>query len=113
MHPQLELWPAIIHYNGIDELEIVKNQSEWDNVKQTGFRTGDRLITTNGTVCELSSGDNDDLLISDTGCLITTEEAVTLARSHIAALEQCCVSKFNARSVQGVIDALIALEKST
>ena len=41
---------------------------------------------------------------------MTTEEAVQLARKHMAAQELCCVAKFNAVSVAEVIDAVIKLE---
>ena len=99
MQSESDLWPAIIHYSGIDELEIVENRSQLDRVKQTGLRPGDRLITTNGAVWVLLP-ENDDFIISDTRHHVTIDEAVTLARSHFAALEQCCVSKFNARSIQ-------------
>ena len=115
MQSELDLWPAIVHYSGLDELEIVENQSQWDKVIQTGLRPSDRLITSNGTVWALSpklSPEKDDFVLSNTGHHVSTDEAVTLARSHFAALEQCCVSKFNARSIRGVIDALIEFENS-
>ena len=123
MQSELDLWPAIVHYSGLDELEIVENQSQWDKVIQTGLRPSDRLITSNGAVWALSpklspkpspkpSPEKDDFVLSNTGHHVSTDEAVTLARSHFAALEQCCVSKFNARSIRSVIDALIEFENS-
>ena len=98
-------WPAIVQFTNSDELEIVIDQGDLNNVT---LQPDIRLIGHNGALYELLQNENRSVNTTDTNSTVTVDEAVLIARKHMATQDQCCVSKFNARTVEEVIDALVA-----
>lgn len=107
-------WPAIVQFDGDDELEVIVSANDWLQFKAQ-VKNDCRVITSDGCIVELSltpdsAANNNQPKTCDSELTMTTEEAVQLARKHMAAQELCCVAKFNAVSVADVIDAVIKLE---
>ncbi len=100
-------WPAIIQFENSDELEIVLSQSEWNKLNVQN-RTDLRVIDYKGSIFKFSEAAN--TAPQNTQIRIDLAEAVEIARVHMAAQDQCCVSKYNARSIKEVIDTLVATD---
>lgn len=103
-------WPAIVQFDNSDELDAIENESEWQKyAKHIG---GDcELISSDGSVYSIVTDSNGCISLEDSETSISVDNAVTLARSHMAAQAHCCVSKFNASTVEEVIAAIILLEQ--
>ncbi len=98
-------WPAIVQFTHSDELEIVRDQSDLNNIT---LQPDIRLISHNGTVYALVQNENISVEATATNSTLAVDEAVLIARKHMATQDQCCVSKFNARTIEEVINALVA-----
>lgn len=102
-------WPAIVRFNNSDELEIIESQSSWDAFLETA--TADcQLILSDGAACNITIDTKPFPLVTSSDEIVSVDTAVALAQRHMSAHAHCCVSKFNAPSVEAVIAALIQLD---
>lgn len=101
-------WPAVVRFENSDELEVIESKASWDNFLPS-INVDCELIGSDGTVCNITVNSNGPSSMP-TDKTINVEAAVELARRHMAAQAHCCVSKFNAPSVEAVITALVQLE---
>ena len=103
-------YPAVVHFAGDDELEIIQNQNELDQFIGNAQLTCS-VIDHNGAIFTVTRTPNDKFSITDTNSYISHIDAVLLAQRHMAALDQCCVAKFNAATITAVIDAIVAIDQ--
>lgn len=104
------IWPALARFDNSDELDIIdddKSLQEFTSTTHGEFE----LIFSDGAVCSVSTDSNGRTNTEDTGTRITVENAVMLAQKHMAAQSHCCVSKFNASTVEEVIATIAMLDQ--
>ncbi len=97
-------WPAIISYEGDDELTFISDEREWEIDPDLNFHPyseGDVVIDNIGSICKLSySKKNKKVEIEATGKSTAVKEFEELIKKHMAYLNQCCVSKLNISTIQ-------------
>jgi len=103
-------YPAVVQFTGDDELEIIQNQNELDQFIGNA-QLPCSVIDHNGAIFTITRVPNDKFSIINTNSYISHTDAVSMAQRHMAALDQCCVAKFNAATVTAVINAIVALDQ--
>lgn len=98
-------WPAILVLEGDDELGFFANRQEFLRyVEEQGDRLtdADRLVDSNGNeFCPDYRGQSPGA----TGRRVALEEVIELVRAHFSQAGQCCVSKYQARSIgEAILD---------
>jgi len=93
-------WPAIAVVGTSAELEILQDPQELIEL----LTPVNKLIDSQGNVYQ-----PDNLTASIT--LTTVNEILPTIKEHLATMEHCCVSKFNARSIAEVIEILVSLDE--
>ena len=105
-------WPAIVRFDNSDELDAIENERAWEEyAKHIGGNC--QLITSDGTVYSVVADSNSYISLKSSDSSLSVDNAVALARRHMAAQAHCCVSKFNASTVEEVIAAIILLEQES
>jgi len=101
-------WPAVIKYQGEDELIYVESFAEWQNDPDLclpHYESEDRLIDACGALFSLPSAscptDTDMFVALDSRILVP--EFVELVREHAVVENYCCSAKLNAKTHQQVI----------
>lgn len=103
-------WPAIVRFDNSDELDAINDESSWQQYAASVSGCCE-LISSDGTVYSIVSDTKGRNTLQNSGTEISVENAVILAQRHMAAQAHCCVSKFNAATVEEVIAAIILLEQ--
>lgn len=89
-------WPAVIKFEGDDELSFVASQAEWESdegLSRVQYDVADQLIDSDGKIYELKGGENGAINLAETGSQIELTEMTELVRKHASQLGNCCVSK--------------------
>ena len=98
------IWPAVIRFNGDDELSFIFDQNEWNADADLYFHSyaeGDEFIDSQGKIYDLAFNEiNKVVELNDTGRLISIREFEQLVKRHMVQLNQCCISKFQLASYQ-------------
>jgi len=102
-------WPAIVRFDNSDELDAIEDEMSW-HAYSNSLVSSCQLISSDGTVYSVVTESN-GFKLKDSNTKISVDTAVNLARCHMAAQAHCCVSKFNASSVEEAIAAIILLEE--
>ena len=96
------LWPAIIRFNGDDELAFIVDETEWRSDADLYFHSyadGDQFIDSKGRVYGLSHDPEYGMVeIKQTGERLTIDEFENWVRNHLVVLNQCCIAKFQISS---------------
>ena len=103
-------WPALVRFDNNDELDVIEDETSWHEYSGNIGGHG-QLISSDGVVYSIVADANDDISLENSETTISVENAVALARSHMAAQAHCCVSKFSAATVEEVIAAIVLLEQ--
>lgn len=101
-------WPAVIKYQGEDELIYIASLSDWLNDPDLclpNYEAEDRLIDVSGALFLLPTAPSD--VNAATFVALNTEipvhEFVELVRQHAVIENYCCSAKINAKTHQQVI----------
>lgn len=86
-------WPAVISYQGDDELNYVASLAAWQadpHLPNFTFEADDVLIDSRGQVFKLA-----DRICGEAkaAAVISLDEFVELLRKHVSAMGNCCASK--------------------
>ena len=96
------LWPAIIRFNGDDELVFIVDETEWKSDADLYFHSyadGDQFIDSKGRVYGLSHDPERGVVeVKQTGGKLTIDEFENWVRNHLVVLNQCCIAKFQISS---------------
>lgn len=95
-------WPAVIKYEGDDELTYVDSDTEWvrDSAMYLYNHNGNNsLIDSNGTIFSLKLNDNGGTGINHTGDVISHEDFTRLVRIHASTVNRCCIEKIGFRDI--------------
>lgn len=103
-------WPAVVRFDNSDELDVIEDDSSWRSYANS-VAGSCQLISSDGSVYLIVHDSNGSVVLENSDTIISVENAVNLARCHMAAQAHCCVSKFNASSVEEAIAAIVLLEQ--
>ena len=98
------IWPAIIRFNGDDELSFILDKNEWKSDADLYFHSyteGDEFVDSRGNIYDLGfDEDSKSVQLKATGTRISVREFEQLVKKHMVQLNQCCISKFQISSYQ-------------
>lgn len=103
-------WPAFVRFDNSDELDVIEDEHSWHEYA-SNIGGPCQLISSDGKVYSIVTDPQGGISLEDSETIMSVENAVSLARCHMAAQAHCCVSKFNASTVEEVIAAVALLEK--
>jgi hypothetical protein len=95
-------WPAVIKYEGDDELTYVDSEAEWvrDSAMYLYNHSGNNvLIDSNGDIFSLNINDNGGISPNNTGDTISHEDFIRLVRIHASTANRCCIEKISFRHI--------------
>ena len=95
-------WPAVIVYDGDDELVYVGSEKEWIRDAEShlyNHNNGDRLIDSNGDIFSLDHVKGDIRNPPATGDRIALDDFIRLVRIHASSSHRCCIEKINFRNI--------------
>jgi len=95
-------WPAVIKFEGDDELLYVGSGQEWAsdaNLHACRYSQDDCLVDSSGHKFRLVAAADGVVMPADSGEMISLQSFIRLLRAHAAAAGQCCIEKIMTRSV--------------
>ena len=107
-------WPAVIKYNGDDELVYVSSEDEWIRDAAShlyNHSDGDCLIDSSGDIFSLARAQD---IIHDppaTGDRISLESFIRLVRIHASNSHRCCIEKINFRNIAEGISLIASMNE--
>ncbi len=107
-------WPAVIHYDGDDELIYIDSEVEWIRDADShlyNHKDGDRLIDSNGYIFKLDHLQGEIRNPSTAGNRIALEDFIRLVRIHASNSHRCCIEKINFRSIAEGISLIASMNK--
>jgi hypothetical protein len=105
-------WPALIIYDGEDELNYIKNRTVWDNdpdLNLFSYEPDDILIDTKGLVYTLNSTRNNIVIPKATDNMLSLAELIDLVRKHASIENYCCSAKITAQSYLQAIEMVASI----
>ena len=102
-------FPALLQFDGDDELEVISSDIEFTQFLDY-VQLNCSLVDSNGAVYKIRKESNGQFSAHESTKTMSVEEAVAIAQRHLATLDQCCISKFNAGTVAEVVQALASLD---
>jgi len=108
-------WPAVIKYQGDDELTYVHTEKEW--LSDAGshlyhHRDDDQLIDSSGRIFSLNHVDDNTIMPENTGKQILLEDFIRLVRIHASSSHRCCIEKINFRTIAEGISLVNSLKET-
>lgn len=95
-------WPAVIKYEGDDELTYIGSENEWmhDSASYLYNHTGSGfLIDSNGGIFSLADNETGAISPKNTGDTISLEDFIRLVRIHASTVNRCCIEKISFRDI--------------
>ncbi len=105
-------WPAIIHYQGDDELHYVASELEWDNTPEsstTDYAGAAVMIDSTGHVYRLTEPQDGNGRLLATGQTFSVDDLVNLVQRHAAINNSCCVEKIGFRTIDEAMAIIASL----
>lgn len=103
-------WPAMLIFDGDDELVYIENQAAWDADSDhhlaTSFQPNDRLVDSTGRVFTLQSKLGKPTPIKLTPNALELNEVIDLIKRHQSQLGACCAAKLYFPTIY---DAILSL----
>ena len=98
----LIVWPAVINFEGDDELCYVDSEQVWMQDAESllyNHRGQDRLIDSNGSIYGLERRHDDHIEVTVTGARIRLSDFIKQVRIHASNSHRCCIEKISFRSI--------------
>ncbi len=107
-------WPAVINYDGDDELIYIGSYDEWIRDAEShlyNHKDGDRLIDSSGDIFYLDHVQDDIRNSQATGNRITLEDFIRLVRIHASNSHRCCIEKIYFRNIAEGISLITSMNQ--
>lgn len=107
-------WPAVIKYDGDDELVYVASVEAWKcdaELHLYNHRSSDQLIDSSGRVFSLDYSDDDTIVTEDTGTRLKLDDFIRLVRIHASSSHHCCIEKISFRSFAEGIELVAGMNE--
>lgn len=95
-------WPAVMHFDGDDELVFIGSQSEWHKDAESllyNYSSNDRLIDSSGRVFRLVRDEHGTVKADSSGHSIGLDDFIRLVRIHASNSHRCCIEKIHFRDI--------------
>ena len=95
-------WPAVIKFDGDDELIYIGSADEWLRDAQSllyHHKGDDYLIDSSGCIFNLEHINDDILNPQGTGSQISLQDFIRLVRIHASNAHRCCIEKISFRNI--------------
>lgn len=99
-------WPAILKFEGDNELTFVSGQTEWNadtELHLFNYELDDRLIDSAGAVYSLPN-ENNMVTPRATGEYLSQQQVAELVMAYMSAMGACCVSKLSALPIKQAVE---------
>lgn len=106
-------WPAVIIYDGDDELVYVESEKAWLSEAESllyNHKHNDYLVDSSGYVLSLALID-DTIKTEHTGEQISLEAFTRLVRIHASNSHRCCIEKISFRSIADGIKLVESMDQ--
>lgn len=108
-------YPAIIKFDGCDELILLTSESDWqgdDELLLYVTTEQDVLIDSLGQVFQLSQLQMQGITAKPLDYIATAENVNELIQAHFAAEQECCISKLSVATNDSVKEVIARLAAS-
>lgn len=105
-------WPAVIKYEGADELTYIGSDAEWARDAESYLyrHDGDNvLIDRDGSVFRLERTHDGTVKTEDSGTSMPLDDFIRLVRIHASSSHRCCIEKIGFRTVAEGIDLVASM----
>lgn len=105
-------WPAIIHYQGDDELCYVASELEWESYPEWStmdYAEAAVLIDSAGRVYRMAGLQDGNENLLATGQTISVNDLVKLVQRHAAMINTCCIEKIGFRTIDEAMAIIASL----
>jgi hypothetical protein len=95
-------WPAVIKYEGDDELTYIDCENDWmrDARSYLYNHNGDNcLIDSNGEIFTLSTSGSGNIDLTTSGNRVSLDDFTRLVRTHASTVNRCCIEKISFRNI--------------
>lgn len=102
-------WPAVIKFEGEDEMTYVSSQSEWDtdpDLHYFSYQPEDMLVDSSGKLFGLAERRVNFVHPKSLDKSLTLLELTKLVRKHASSKGECCVLKISFNSISDAISAI-------
>lgn len=100
-------WPAVIQFEGDDELVFVGSEADWSKDAESllyNHSGNDRLIDSSGQILSLVHKQGSAIRTEDSGSTIALEDFIKLVRIHASNSHRCCIEKISFRDIhEGIL----------
>ena len=106
-------WPAVINYQGDDELTCVGSAAEWERDAKSHLYNhgGDRLIDSSGHVYNNKYTQQHTVDSEYTGERMALQDFVRLVRVHASCVHRCCIEKISFRTIAEGVELVAAMHE--
>ena len=94
-------WPAVIKYEGDDELVFVDSAEAWQRDAAShlyNHRGSDYLVDSSGRIFHFDQSGESPVSTTDSGDRISLDAFIRLVRIHASTSHRCCIEKISFRS---------------
>ena len=113
--PNMISWPAVIQFDGDNELVFVGSQTDWSKDAESllyNHSGGDRLIDSSGQIFKLERIEGGNLRAESSGNTIALHDFIRLVRIHASNSHRCCIEKIHFRDIHEGILLIASMEKN-
>ena len=107
-------WPAVIKFEGDDELVYIGSGDEWTRDAEShlyNHNGNDYLIDSSGHIYNLDKEHDGTINPEDSGNEITLQDFIKLVRIHASNSHRCCIEKINFRNIAEGISLIASMGK--
>lgn len=108
-------WPAVIQFDGDDELVFVSSHNEWNSDSESllyNHSGGDRLIDCSGQIFNLVRNEVGELHAESSGNTIALDDFIRLVRIHASNSHRCCIEKIHFRDIHEGIMLIASMNEN-
>lgn len=107
-------WPAVIKFDGDDELAYVGSDNEWMRDAQShlyNHKGDDYLIDSSGRLFSLDRVHDGTFNPESTGNQIELQDFIRLVRIHASNSHRCCIEKIHFRNIAEGISLIASMDE--
>ena len=108
-------WPAVIHFDGDDELVFVSSDNAWDSDAESllyNHSGGDRLIDSSGRIFRLVHNEDGKPRAENSHNTIALDDFIRLVRIHASNSHRCCIEKIHFRDIHEGILLIASMDEN-
>lgn len=107
-------WPAILKYDGENELVFILNQAQWNkdpDLFYYAYESDDFLLDSDGMIYRLDQIEDHFVTPVADNRNASIEEVIDMLKAHMSELGHCCIAKISLNSIKEAIDMVGELEE--